>query len=342
MPVHGAQPYIAEAIDSVFEQTFSDCELIIVSEPDTEMGVLTTIDGYVDNRIVHHKNEERLGLVRSLNLAMELAKGEYLARLDSDDKWARTKLERQCQYLDEHPEIAVIGSSSYAIDEKSEIIGEKHSITDPTVIGWRLLYDDVINNTSSIMRTIVPRAIGGYDPKFNTAEDYDFWVRASETFKLGNLPEKLVFYRINPIGISTVNLGSTNANAAVISQRSMEKTLGTELSPEVVRTMRFPYEVASSWAYEQAARTTIEMCHKYVGKRSLDAEESKKIFDIASRAYWDLLARAASVDVANSWSVIARAILSRPPRPSMETIKQASIAFGLGLKTRRTKHKEGL
>jgi glycosyltransferase involved in cell wall biosynthesis len=333
MPIHGLQPFIGEALESVSNQTFRDFEMIIVSEPETGIDVLSAVENCRDTRIMHHRNHERLGLGRSLNLALGMAKGRYIARIDSDDKWAKDKLERQCHYLEEHPDIAVLGSSSYIINEAGKITGECQYTTGSTAVGWRLLYDDSINNTSSIMRRIVPQAIGGFDPQFMTAEDYDFWARASEVFKIDNLPEKLVFYRTNPHGISTIDLSGTQANSAIISKRSMERVLGSKLPPEIVRTMRFPYEKASPNSYEVAARTTIELCHNYVIKRNLAMDESEKVLRIASRAYWDLLARAAAADLADSGRVIARAILSRPPRPDLKTIRQASIAFALGLKT---------
>ena len=306
--------------------------MIIVSEPDTGIDSLAEIENCRDTRIRHHRNEGPLGLGRSLNLALEMAKGRFVARIDSDDKWAKEKLERQCLYLDAHPEIAVLGSSSYIINKAGEITGECLYPTDPTVIGWRLLYDDSINNTSSIMRQIVPQTIGGFDPRFTTAEDYDFWARASEVFKIDNLPEKLVFYRTNPQGISTIDLSGTRANSAIISKRSMERVLGSKLPLAVVGTMRFPYEKTTASSYELAAKTTIDLCHKYVLKRNLATEESEKVLRTASRAYWDLLARAVACDLSDCGRVIARAILSRPHRPDLETIRQASIAFAIGLK----------
>lgn len=340
MPVHGAQPWIGEAIDSVLEQTYRDFELIVVSEPDTEPEVVNKIDGYGDNRILHHKNAEKLGLERSLNLALEMARGEYIARLDSDDKSAKTRLERQCHYLDEHPDIAIVGSSYDYIDENGEVLKGYQVPTDPTVIGWMMLYGPSINNSSSIMRRIVPQRIGGYDPDYRTCEDFDYWARASEVFRIGNLPEKLVFYRRNSSGICHVHTGSQSATGARISQRSMAVILGRKLSPEVVRTMRFPFKGASSEEYELAAQTTMEMCRKFVRTRGLDPVESKKVIDIASREYWNLVARAAGVDPANSWKMIGRVMLSKPPCPALDGIMQAGVAFNKGLKTWREKHKE--
>ncbi len=342
MPVHGAQPFINEAIESVLGQTFTDFELIIVSEPDTEPEALKKIEGYRNPRIIHQMNLEQIGLERSLNLALDMARGEYIARLDSDDKSVRTRLEKQCHYLGEHADVAILGSSVYFIDEKSQVKGEYNVPIDPAIVGWMMLYNTAIVNPSSIMKRIVVQRIGGYDPDFKTAEDYDYWARASELFRIGNLPEKLVFYRNNPASISHIFLEKQRATAARISHRSMEAILGKKLSIEMARTMRLMsncFEGSQSKDYELAAQTTIEMCQMYIKRRTLSPKEGKSVFEVASRNYWNLVARGAGADLGNSWKLLGRVLLDKPPRLNLDGLKGAGIGLKMELKKSRKKHK---
>src|SRR5262245_60671731 len=105
MAVHNGEKYLRQAINSMLGQTFTDFEFIIVNDCSTD-NTAQVINSYHDPRIRIITNEQNLGLTRSLNLALDAASGEYIARLDCDDVSLPERLERQVAYMDKHPEIA--------------------------------------------------------------------------------------------------------------------------------------------------------------------------------------------------------------------------------------------
>ena len=84
MPVYNCALYLAEAIESILNQTFTDFELIVLDDGSTD-GSAEIAKSYNDSRIVYHCNEKNLGLANNLNVGLRMAKGKYIARMDGDD-----------------------------------------------------------------------------------------------------------------------------------------------------------------------------------------------------------------------------------------------------------------
>ena len=104
MPVYKTAPYLKEALDSILSQSFSDFELIVLNDcsPDNSEEI---IDQYDDPRIVRFHGTQNLGLANVLNIGMGMAKGKYIARMDSDDISLPERFETQVNYLETHPDI---------------------------------------------------------------------------------------------------------------------------------------------------------------------------------------------------------------------------------------------
>ena len=104
MPVYNTAPYLREAMDSMLAQTFTDFELIVLDDcsPDNAQEILDT---YTDPRIVRYRGERNVGLANVLNVGMEMARGKYIARMDSDDISLPDRLKVQVEYLESHPDI---------------------------------------------------------------------------------------------------------------------------------------------------------------------------------------------------------------------------------------------
>ena len=108
---------------------------------------------------------------------MSIARGEYIAILDSDDLAMPDRLAVQFEYLETHPEVTLVGSQGARIDENDRIIGDINVPTDPSVIKYRLITENVFIQSGIFFRKKEILSIGGYDEKFQHVEDFDLYSR---------------------------------------------------------------------------------------------------------------------------------------------------------------------
>lgn len=195
MPAYNAEKYIAEAIDSILGQTYSDFEFIIIndcSRDRTEEIILS----YDDPRIVYIMNEENLGVAATLNKGLALAKGEYIARMDADDISMPERFEKQVVYLEANEEIAVLGCGIERFSDNASLDTRRFA-SDADLMAIDMFFACGLAHPSVMMRTSVIRELGGYDPEFNGLEDYELWCRVLENHKITTLPDILLRYRIH-------------------------------------------------------------------------------------------------------------------------------------------------
>lgn len=123
MSVYNGERYLGEAVESIFNQTFSDFEFIIINDGSTDRTpeILTEIDDPRAKVI----NQPNRGLTASLNRAIRLAKGEYIARMDADDISEPTRLERQVEVLDRDPDVVLVACWYEVIDEKGNFLAHR-------------------------------------------------------------------------------------------------------------------------------------------------------------------------------------------------------------------------
>lgn len=197
--------YIKLAIDSILNQSFTNFEFIIVLDDPNNIEGLKLLNEYKekDSRIKVIVNERNIGLAMSLNKAIELAKGEYLARMDADDISLPDRFIKQVEYMDAHPEIAVVGTNKNIIDESGKQMSKGgHLPEKPKDTEKCLKYANIIVHPSVMMRLKNIKAIGGYRD-FPTTQDLDLWLRVlSAEHKICNMDEYLINYRINSQSIS--------------------------------------------------------------------------------------------------------------------------------------------
>lgn len=200
MPVYNCELYIKEAIDSILNQTFTDFEFIIIDDASTDKTV-DIIKTYSDERIKLIVKPLNTGYTNSLNYGLQVAKGEYIARMDGDDISLPERFSKQVDFLDENPEIALCGTALRIIG--SDIIicyPEEHNS-----IKLNLLKRNCITHPSVMLRKcILDKYSFIYDIAKEPAEDYDLWIRLSAVSKLYNLQEVLLNYRIHEPQVSQI------------------------------------------------------------------------------------------------------------------------------------------
>ncbi len=206
MAVHNGGAYLGRAVQSILEQTFGDFEFVIVNDgsTDTTADVLQHAQA-ADGRI-RVLQQDKAGLVASLNRGCGEARGAYIARMDADDIAFPTRLSRQVEFLDRHPAVAVVGSAVVRIDAAGREITRNVCPTTHAEIVEALQQYTCFTHPTVMVRAAALAAVGGYRPAYRAAEDYDLWLRLSERYELANLPDPLLYYRVYPDQVSVRQL----------------------------------------------------------------------------------------------------------------------------------------
>jgi glycosyltransferase involved in cell wall biosynthesis len=201
MPVFNGERYLRDAVASILGQTFQDFELLIINDGSRD-GSREIIESLQDSRVVPVDNGENLGLIATLNKGLNLARGDYIARMDCDDLSRPERLEKQVAFLDAHPDVALCGTWIRKFGIRRDKVCRYH--TDPLLLACGLLFDSVLAHPTVMLRKRMFTDNGlFYDVAYKHAEDYELWVRASKRHRLGTVAEVLLDYRVHPAQISS-------------------------------------------------------------------------------------------------------------------------------------------
>jgi hypothetical protein len=206
MPVRNGGAYLALSVGSILAQTFADFEFIIVDDGSTDgTAEHLRLSAAADARI-RVLSQETAGLVASLNRGCHHAAAAYIARMDADDIAFPERFARQVEFLDRHPEVAVVGSAVVRIDASGRELKRNVCPTSHAEIVAALRTYTCFTHPSVMLRATALSAVGGYRYAYGPAEDYDLWLRLSERYQLANLPEPLLYYRVFPDQLSVRQL----------------------------------------------------------------------------------------------------------------------------------------
>lgn len=193
LPVHNAAKFLGESIPSILGQTFEDFELLVMDDGSTDTGI-DIVRGFADPRIRLEHNPSNLGIATTLNRGLDMARGDYIARMDADDRACPERLAQQVEHLDRYPNIGVLGSWVRLFGDQPSVV-ERHPVGADAVLAG-LVFDNPLFHPSVMMRRSVLVKHGlRYDPVFSRTEDYELWSRASRYCGLDNLPHALVEMR---------------------------------------------------------------------------------------------------------------------------------------------------
>lgn len=194
MSVFNGEKFVAEAVNSVLDQTFTDFEFLIFDDKSTDSS-LEILRSYSDPRIRLVENAENMGLTKNLADGMNMSRGEFVARMDADDICMLDRIERQLEYLDAHPEISVLGSAVTFFDESDrEFIA--HQPLHHEEIKCALFYGFTMLHPSVMMRKRdFEKYALNYDSTFRVSQDHDLWTRAVRVLRFANLNSSLLKMR---------------------------------------------------------------------------------------------------------------------------------------------------
>lgn len=190
LPCYNGAGHLAQSIDSVIAQTFTDWELIIVNDCSKDNS-LEIMQRYAekDSRIKVVNNDVNLKLPASLNRGFSFAKGKYLTWTSHDNRMDETMLDEFVHYLDEHPEIGLVTANYAAFSLSTGQQLYEVSMDDPQ---GRLPHHNTICYAFMYRREVL-ETVGGYDEKLFLIEDYEYWIRIWLKYKIGKV-DKVLYY----------------------------------------------------------------------------------------------------------------------------------------------------
>jgi len=205
LPVYNAETYVSDTIQSILNQSFQNFELIIINDCSTDNS-LSVIQKFQDPRIIIINNERNLKLIKTLNRGIQHAKGKYIARCDADDIFDKNRFEKQVHFLEKNPEIGVLGTDAWIIDQNNFILKTTYNFpSQPIELDIRLKNASPFFHPSVMFRKNLVNFTGPYSEDFLHVEDYALWLNLFSKTKLANLNDRLIYYRIHSSSISGQN-----------------------------------------------------------------------------------------------------------------------------------------
>ena len=238
LPAYNAALYLRDSLDSIMRQAFKDFDVLLIDDGSMDDTSKIAIEySNIDRRIKYYKNEKNIGLIKTLNKGLSLAKGEYIVRMDADDIMFDDRLYKQVKYMDSNPECFVCGGQMEYIGGltgMAPIFPQKYE---------DLLYLSLINcplyHPTTIIRNSAIKQFGlKYNDSYKHAEDYKFWsdIIFSHPNSIANIKDVVLFYRISNNQITAKYSDEQDLISKIVRRENVQHVLvpyGIKL-PEVV------------------------------------------------------------------------------------------------------------
>ena len=241
MSVYNGAKFLAEAIDSILAQTFTDFEFIVIDDASSDDS-LHIINSYKDARIIVLQNTKNIGLTKSLNIGIAKAKGKYIARMDADDISMPKRLEKQFGFMEEHLEFAFCGTRAKTINDVGKEISFFKPPTDSSKILALLIFKNCFFHSSLIIRTEKILRVSGYNENYKYAQDYKLYLELFKNKCYGiNLKEQLLVYRVLNSNISHTNSDKQEDLACRAINNALQDCYGINVNTQLIKKNTFSH-----------------------------------------------------------------------------------------------------
>lgn len=233
LPVFNTEKYVAESIQSILDQTFTNFELIIINDGSTD-NTASVVKKFNDQRIVYVENSENKGLIFSLNRGIDVARSDIIARMDADDVAVGSRLKKQYEFLLSHPEYGMVSSLVRLIDEEGNKMEVWKDARHEEDIFYKLHFVNVLYHSTVMFRRKLVQNLGGYDKEALHMEDYDLWLKLSKKTKIFQLDEILIFLRMTHDGICHKYKKIQHNNVVKTVEEELKKSTGKTYSDKQI------------------------------------------------------------------------------------------------------------
>ncbi|UJF33207.1 glycosyltransferase family 2 protein [Paenibacillus hexagrammi] len=278
MPVYNGESFVAEAVESVLSQTFTDFEMIIINDASTDR-TADILEAYQDPRIVVVHNKANLRVASSLNKGILLAKGTYIVRMDADDRCMPERFAKQVAFMERNPDCAVCSSSV-------RIMGSNRIVSFPMnheeISSHLVFYCCIAHPTVMLRKEAIFEFSLLYSANMKEAEDYELWTRASRLVDMHVLEEPLLEYRLHPNQATVRGFQEMNR---LVDQIRKQQLLRLDVVPtdDEYRVHRLVCDGAA--AVYQSTTPAVTADYSAVQqwiKHLIERNRMKKVFDLSS------------------------------------------------------------
>lgn len=237
LPAFNAEKYLKSSILSILKQSYKNLELIIINDgsKDRTEEIILQFD---DARIKYLKNETNLGLIKSLNKAIDLSEGKYVARMDADDVAHYHRIEKQVGFLEKLKSPAAVGSNVIIIGSNDQVIKVPRKMNSKEAENsWVKFRKNPIHHPTVMLSREI---ISAYNPFYHSedlhVEDYAAWLRINKSFPIYNIISPLLFYRMHDTNITKSFSSSQNENLLNLLHEAHLNDIGKVLKRETLKS----------------------------------------------------------------------------------------------------------
>lgn len=242
IPAFNPGAYLLPAVQSILSQTFQDFELIVIDDGSTD-GSFAALKQIEDKRLRIERNPGNLGLVATRNKGISLSRAPLMAILDSDDIAKPERLEKQVARFNAEPELALLGTWADIIDDQGKEFNHIDiSANTHEEICRKIFTSNQFVQSSVMLRVDAARAVGGYPSSPDVAEDYALWLRLIENYRVANLPDRLVQYRIHGAQISQRKIKKMREASNQVRFEAWHRCVASQKTDGF-----YPPQIASRW-----------------------------------------------------------------------------------------------
>lgn len=222
IPVYNGEKTIQATLESVFQQTFPDFELIIINDGSTDK-TLAKVCQYNDPRLSIYTNI-RQGAAVSRNRGFQYSTGEYIAFLDADDLWTVDKLESQLKALKDHPSATVAYSwTDYINEAGNKLYSGSYLALNGDIYSNLLVRNFLENGSNPMMKRQAFIDIGGFDESLEGGQDWDLYLRLAAKYQFIAVPQVQIYYRVSSGSISS-NLSRQEQQVLQVMERNFAQS----------------------------------------------------------------------------------------------------------------------
>tara|TARA_Y100000310_G_scaffold345779_1_gene469756 strand:+ start:2042 stop:2956 length:915 start_codon:yes stop_codon:yes gene_type:complete len=263
IPVFNAERYIDLALNSVCNQTYQNLEILVIDDGSSDQSK-EIIESIKDERIKFYSRENR-GLIYTLNEAIELSRGKYVARMDADDICFKTRFEKQVQFLKSNNDIGVAFTGIECVDEAGKLIRSRVSRKTRSIQPVEFLFGcPLCHPTAMFDMTKLSKSDIHYKSDYHLAEDFELWTRLILRTKIALINEALLSYRIHQNSITSRNGGKQR----LVAKRAISANLINNESNSISSCLRVIYN--NHLGRESVSRTALSLIHVGLKLKSLN------------------------------------------------------------------------
>ena len=221
LPVYNGSAYLAEAMESVLNQTFRDFELLVIDDASTD-GSAAVAEQFNDPRVRVIRQETNRRLPATLNHGLDLARGEWVARMDADDICHPLRFEKQIRWMEKNPEIGICGTWVRLFGGVASMIQE-YPVSPDAVEAFRHFHCPFAHPTVMMRKALLEEYKLRYDPAAQAVEDFDLWNRLLVHTRGMNIPEILLDYRLHEASVTTRDWNTMDKNSSNVLRKALKE-----------------------------------------------------------------------------------------------------------------------